>query len=461
MQKPMYILESHFRGVPEDNKDKRCHFRRYVVDVFLENTIASSGEFKLQNVNEILYYFGNLPINNISLSVDAETNEHGGAYNGVGFFTTTGITVKWQSKAPIDTSSSRQKIATLLFCFSKWGIRYDEIEKHTPNELIIPNASIKALADDKDATVKKLVYNGVIIEQQKPYRNPALKTVESEAELSEFDLGEICCRFAVLSDAHIGRRYGWKDYNWLYGIFENLEKIHNKTRLDFVLQLGDNIDDGYAASYKADYDVYLEEVKKLTICDGVNPINGRMKGKIPHYEMWGNHDTSPDTRFLKQHLWFTENKNGEKTGFISFFAKYGGYPAVKDLGVSYKSYGILTDETVSFVEKSIIKAKEQSAKHIVLCSHFGISQDLEAPILPETGLGKIENLCKKYNIKLFLSGHEHNKDYALRKYNDLYNYDAAMTRDKYAIFEIYQNFAKITVYNTIDNSVSRTDVIKF
>ena len=130
---PKYLLESHFRGVPADDKDARCHFRRYVIDVYLENAVASRGEFKLQNVNEVLYYFGNLPLDGIEVIADAETDQRGGAYNGIGFFTTTGITVKWQSEKKIDALSSRQKIATLLFCFSKWGMSYSEIESRTTN----------------------------------------------------------------------------------------------------------------------------------------------------------------------------------------------------------------------------------------------------------------------------------------------------------------------------------------
>lgn len=460
MQKPTYILKSHFRGVPEDEKDKRCHFRRYVIDIFLENAVATNGEINLKNVNQILYYFGNLPIENIEYDITAETDQRGGAYNGVAFFTTTDIALKWQSKTAIDATASPKKIATLLFCFSKWGMSYNEIEKLTPNEILIPDSARNSLADGENAIVKPMVYNGVQLQEKIPYKNPAFCTVKSENELKNINFGTQISKFTVLSDSHIGKRYGWSDYSWLYGIFENLEKIHNKAPLDFVLQLGDNIDDGYAASYEPDYNVYLKEIKRLTLCDAENPTEGRANTKIPHYEMWGNHDTSPDTRFLKQHLWFTENINGEKTAFISFFAKYGGYPAVKDLGISYKSYGILTDETVDFVEEAILKANEQGAKHIVLCSHFGISQDLEAPILPETGLGKIENICKKYNIKLFLSGHEHNKDYTLRRYNDLYNYDAAMTCDKYSVFEIYEKYAKVTVYNTVDNSVDRIDVVE-
>lgn len=460
MQKPMYVLESHFRGVPDDAKDKRCHFRRYVVDIFLENAVSSSGEINLKNVNEIFYYFGNLPVENIITEVVDETDQRGGAYNGTAFFTTTDITVKWQSDTPVDAKNFRQKIATILFCFSKWGMSYSEVENLSSNEILIADLSKNSFVDGEIAEVKPMVYKGVQMQENIPYKTPTFCTVKNENELVDINFGTRLSKFAVLSDTHIGARYGWSDYNWLYGVFKNLEKIHNESPLDFVLQLGDNIDDGYALSYKSDYAVYLEEIKNLVICDAENPIVGRAKNKIPHYEMWGNHDTSPETRFLKQHLWFSENGNGEKTAFISFFAKYGGYPAVKDLGVSYKSYGIITDDMVEFVEKSIIEAKVNYAKHIVLCSHFGISQDLEAPILPESGLGKIENLCKKYNIKLFLSGHEHNKDYTLRKYNDLYNYDAAMTRDKYAVFEVYEKYAKVTVYNTADNSVDRIDVIK-
>lgn len=460
MSNPQYILESYFKGVPQDDKDKRCHFRRYVVDVYLENTVATSGEIRLQNVNEILYYFGNLPLDGIELIVDAKTNQRGGAYNGVAFFTTTEITVKWQSKREINALYSPQKIATLLFCFSKWGMSYGEIEKLTPDEILIADFGKTSFVNGEKVTIKPLVYNGVKMEENVTYKNPAFCTAKSEKELKKVDFGTQLSKFAVLSDSHVGKRYGWSNYNWLYGVFENLEKIHKKTPLDFVLQLGDNIDDGYAASYKADYTVYLEEIKKFTLCDSENPVEGREEGKIPHYEMWGNHDPSTDTRFFREKLWYTKNKNGTKTAFIAFFAKYGGYPAVKDLGVSYKSYGILTDNTVEFVEKSIIEAKENGAKHIVLCSHFGISQDLEAPILPESGLGKIDSLCQKYNIKLYLSGHEHNKESLIRKYNGLYNYDAAMTRDKYAVFEIYEKYVKVTIYKTTDNSVDRIDVIE-
>ena len=39
----------------------------------------------------------------------------------------------------------------------------------------------------------------------------------------------------------------------LSSVYENLEKIHKKSPLDFVLALGDNIDDGYLKTYEEDF----------------------------------------------------------------------------------------------------------------------------------------------------------------------------------------------------------------
>lgn len=460
---PAYILESHFRGVPNDNYDNRAHFRRYVVDVFLENAVASYGEFKIENVNYILYYFGDVPVPDIKTTVSHTTKYRGGAYKDVAYFTTSDITVKWQSEKPIDATKTRQKIATLLLCFGKWGMSYKEIEKRNSDEIIIPDQSFIATAGETEACVSANFYNGAQLEQEISKQNPAAVTVKSQEELPDIDFGELLTRFAVMADSHIGIRYEWKNYDWIYGVFSHLETLHKNTPLDFVLSLGDNIDDGYAATYQTDYDIYLDIIKKLTICDPVNPIENREAGKIPHYELQGNHDTSMDTRFFNKKLWYSENDKGKKVAFIAFSTKYGGYPAVNFSVAheysSYMSYGIIIDEMLEFVEKSVITAKQNGATHIVLCNHFGISQALGAPILPETGLGKIEELCKKYDISLYLNGHEHNSNYNLYKYNRLYDYDVAMTHDKYAIFELYENYAKVTIYKTEDNTVERIDVI--
>ena len=175
------------------------------------------------------------------------------------------------------------------------------------------------------------------------------------------DGGEVISRFAVMSDSHVGRRYQWANYDWLHSAFDHIAEIHKKTPLDFVLQLGDNIDDGYAASYQSDYRDYLEEIKRLTICDPLHPLEGRAGGMIPHYEMQGNHDTSMDTRFFRNKMWYTQSPSGERVYYIAFFTHYGGYPLIPYEIVgnydAYRSYGRLSDETVAFVEESARQAR--------------------------------------------------------------------------------------------------------
>lgn len=282
----------------------------------------------------------------------------------------------------------------------------------------------------------------------------------------------VLTRFGVMSDSHVGIRYNWVNYDWLHNAFTTFENAHESNPLDFVVSLGDNIDDGYASTYATDYAIYLEEIKELDICDPVNPIDGRADGMIPHYELCGNHDPiggqldasgNNKIRFFKNRLWYTENESGEKVAHIGFFTNYGGYPLYSfeysNSYESYYSYGKVNDEMVKFVEESIIEANGKGAKHIILYNHFGMSQQVGSPCLPETGLGKIASVCEKYGIKLYFNGHEHDKPYTLRRYNDIYDYDTSMTADRHAIVEITSLRAKVTIYNSKDNSIYRTDIV--
>ncbi len=285
---------------------------------------------------------------------------------------------------------------------------------------------------------------------------------------------EVLTRFAVFSDTHVGKgkvpeNPDWENYEgWLKPVYEHINSIHEnpETRLDFVLSLGDNIDYGYDrnsdetdALRDYDYADYLRTIKWLTICDPVNPIEGRAEGTIPHYELKGNHDPSGVIRFLDKGYWTVENENGSRTAFIGFFTDYGGYPNINGDTSTYFSHGILKPETVEYVEEMILRAVEEGAKQIVLSSHFGIAQDLGAPILPETGLGRIGDLCDRYGVKLFFNGHEHDQNYTVRRYNDVYDIDCSMTRSKYAVVEISSTRAKVTVYNRSDNSLYKEEIL--
>ena len=109
------------------------------------------------------------------------------------------------------------------------------------------------------------------------------------------------------------------------------------------------------------------------------------------------------------------------------------------------------------MEESARQARAEGAAQIVLLCHFGIARELNAPILPETGLGKLAAICKRYHIRLYFSGHEHNPKYSLYKLGSVYDYDAATTKDRCAVVEIRRHSATVTIYNTDDGAVYRVD----
>ena len=799
---PVYIVDSYYRGDPNNYTGSRNSFRRYVIDVYLDNAVASEGAFKLNTDNKFLYYLGHVPQEGINATVNANVVSGSSGTPGLQYYTTPSVEFKWRSDAPVDATSGRIRIARIMMYFSSWGMGYDQIEKRTSDEVVSAFEGYKATAGDSEAYVSANFYKGVKTDEVKisgkvtiegretgtsakydflklyildeagdavdfkvlenaestkrtfSYtteiipgnytfrimkngyitRNVPISITEScnipelvifagdtldqfgrgdgvididdftrilrgfsrdfaldkyidaidinedgtvnvsdlaiiknnftsnvtpseistfidkdnlkltdwkivvndsaieitggseeaaasgldyleehgsngtynipvtishttdydistifnnnvsiseykivinendkiaaeyaqyiydyIAELSGFGLpivsdteaaydyeilvgstsrrnnpitaveeynvyeedgkfyvfygdeqsAEMACldlcekilgkdsegydddghvnvvagasysgkwsvlsRFGVMSDSHIGERYNWANYDWLYNTFENFETAHASKPLDFIVSLGDNIDDGYANTYAADYKVYLEEIKQLDICDPVNPIDGRAVGKIPHYELCGNHDPIANQfdasgnlkiRFFKNKLWYTENENGEKVAHIGFFTNYGGYPlhdyAYSGTYASYFSYGRVDDQMVKFVEESIIAANAEGAKHIILYNHFGMSQQVGSPCLPETGLGKIADVCEKYGIKLYFNGHEHDVPYSLRRYNEIYDYDVSMTAHKHAIVEITTLRAKVTIYNSADNSLFRTDIV--
>lgn len=798
---PAYIVESHYRGDPEDYTGPRNSFRRYVVDVYLENAVASEGAFKLDTNNGFLYYLGHIPQEGITANVTALQVGGDSGVPGLQYFTTPSVEFKWTSDAPVDATNGRIKVARIMMYFSSWGMGYKDIIAKTSDEAVSPfdgytatadgetayvsvnfykgvksdevkvngkvsfttrpngtaakydlaklyilddagdavayipleskdeaittfdyetelapgeytirvikkgyltrdipvtvdsactipeivlvagdtvdekgNADGKVTVDDfvrvlkgfsetfpvenylyaidinedgtvnvadlsaiKNAMAKKVgaveittavdtanykigdwsisvsdgvleirggsdeaiasarelvdnqymigadyygptalkherdypihkVTNGgvslgeyklviaendavasdyaeyikdyvaeltgyvldIVYDTEEAYdyeilvggtaraENPITAVEkyevyekdgkfyvfygdEQSAEMAALDLCEkilgqdsegfngkdavevapgarfegewsVLARFGVMSDSHVGIRYNWKNYDWLHNVFANFEAIHAQDPLDFIVSLGDNIDDGYTNTYAADYATYLEEIKQLDICDPVNPIDGRAEGMIPHYELCGNHDpigeqfeSAGSIRFLKNKLWYTENEKGEKVAHIAYFTDYGGYPLYdyKYSGSyqSYYSYGKVNDRMVKFVEDSIIAANEEGAKHIILYNHWGISQQVGSPMLPETGLGKIAEVCERYGVKLYFNGHEHNIPYTLRRYNDIYDYDVSMTSQKHSVVEITTLRAKVTIYYSADNTVYREDIV--
>ena len=445
--KPSYKIISHFRGDPGDSLGPKCQFRRYAVEIWLDGGSASSGSFAVRHGAGMLYYLGNLPQDGIRTDINFDISRKRG---GAEVFLTEKVEFSWSSDSTVDARAEKKKIATLLFCFCSWGMEYSEIESRDPHELIAPFGT--AIADGEEIAISENEYMGVV----NPEYNPPI-VPECPADREK---GERLSRFVLMSDAHIGPTYHGEEYGWLNKLDRQLKSIHAEYPIDFVAQLGDNIDDGYEKNYERDYGIYLEQIKKLTLLDPENPLEGRAADKVPHYEMQGNHDTSLKTRFFRNKLWFTEGEGG-KAAYIAFFTGYGGYPLVNhDVSgsyTSYRSYGVISKETVAFVEESLREAAEQGAKQIILFSHFGISQELNAPVLPESGLGSLYALCEKYGVTLFFNGHEHNSDFTHRMYKNIHDFDLATAYFKYAVVDLYEKVCEITVYDTEKESVYRID----
>lgn len=283
-----YTLNTYFRGDPENNTGKKCQFRRYVLDVYLENTCADNGTLKINCDSGLLYYLGNVPVDGVSVQIDSPIDNL--TENGVENFVSREITVRWSSEAKLDATVSGVKIASIMLYFAKWGMGYADLMTRTSDELISPYPGFKAEAGGKPALISANFFGGIV-------HDSATEEVVT-AKTAVIKDEPVLSRFAVLADSHVGVRYNWANYDWLYGVYDNICKIHGENPLDFVLQLGDNIDDGYEKTYKTDYEIYLETIKRLRICDPVNPVEGRSDGKIPNYEMQGNHDTSMETRFF-------------------------------------------------------------------------------------------------------------------------------------------------------------------
>ena len=198
---PTYIVESHYRGDVNDYTGPRCQYRRYVVDVYLENVCASSGAFRLDVCNDFLYYLGHVPVEGIALAVDAPSRTFEGQYH-------------------FEADNFR-----IMLYFSRYGLGYSEIAARTSDEALKADRAY-ALADSRPAEISANFYIGVQDEETSAAEDFA-GCMSVEPSCTEDD-GEVISRFALMSDSHVGRRYQWANYDWLHSAFDHIAEIHKK-----------------------------------------------------------------------------------------------------------------------------------------------------------------------------------------------------------------------------------------
>ncbi len=254
------------------------------------------------------------------------------------------------------------------------------------------------------------------------------RAVAVSANASTEGTYEALSRFALMADTHVGTLPTAASHGFVTQMYENLNKAHAANPFDFVVSLGDNIDYGYdagssmTADSKKDYEIYLELIKGLTICDPVNPYGEKMDtSKIPHYELKGNHDPSVYTRFIgscdsqltplgtvdtsltkRENMWYVTSKSGKKTAYLSAQALYAEFPRMNN---QTNAYGKVIDVVIDEVEANLKEAKEAGAEHIVFFCHFSLAHIDH--VIDEQGRVALLNLFEKYGVETYFNGHEH------------------------------------------------------
>ncbi len=318
----------------------------------------------------------------------------------------------------------------------------------------------------------------------------ATRAVTVAADASVEGTYESLSRFVMMADTHVGTLPNAKSHGFVTQMYENINKQHAANPFDFVVSLGDNIDYGYDSGSglnkesKEDYNIYLELIKGLTICDPVNPYGEKMdSSKIPHYELKGNHDPSVYTRFIgscdsqltplgtvdtsltpRENMWYVTSKSGKKTAYISAQALYAEFPRMSGTN----AYGKIIDVVVDEVEANLKEAKAAGAEHIVFFCHFSLAHIDH--VIDEQGRVALLKLFEEYGVETYFNGHEHANlqtalDYATM--NGVYNVSVPSphpmkvfsAKPYYGVVEIGASSMRIQWYHSMEGSLAGTTIL--
>ncbi len=318
----------------------------------------------------------------------------------------------------------------------------------------------------------------------------ATRAVAVSAEASVKGTYESLSRFAMMADTHVGTLPRAEQHGFVTEMYAAISKAHAANPFDFVVSLGDNIDYGYdagdnmTADSQADYAIYLELIKSLTICDPVNPYGAQMDfSKIPHYELKGNHDPSVNTRFIgscdsqltpagtvdtslpvRENMWYVTSASGKKTAYISAQALYAEFPKMG----STNAYGKIIDVVVDEVEANLKEAKAAGAEHIVFFCHFSLAHIDH--VIDEQGRVALLKLFEEYGVETYFNGHEHANLETAQAYatmNGVYNISVPSPhpmkvfsgKPYYGVVEIGESSMKIQWFHSRSGELAGTTVL--
>lgn len=263
------------------------------------------------------------------------------------------------------------------------------------------------------------------------------------------DNRDYLAKVVLFSDAHVGYDT-WGDYSIMKNVFNEF----NKTGADFCISLGDNVDSGYSS--KAE--LMAEQLAIYNDCLKIL--------KKPVFKMKGNHDVDVEG--------FTEfgtiTFNGIK--FICIFPKYIGMQVPEGVNKTVESRGMLTQKDIDWIENEL---KNCEGYVPIILSHYCIhlpSQEqgssfgwnicdvVSADTTPPTLNGgtfdghrdELIELCRTYNVPLFLNGHDHAARLQNGKVDDLdmVNVQIGALGGNYTVLTVYSDRFEFEQFSTSD-----------
>ena len=310
-------------------------------------------------------------------------------------------------------------------------------------------------------------------------------------------------RFIYIADTHVESDFmeaGKPRYpHYKVGNHASLERTFRFINEDpfcskasFILMGGDNINTGYAREQesldaemvnfrrlvgvldlynnKDDLDSFRFEAPETYICaENLAPGQQPMTFRSPAFTsrlipIQGNHDT--DVQDFYRNCAF----QCKGTRFVCFFASYCFLPSPPG---GYRSTGYISDETYEFVRDQVERASaDPSVSRTVLVCHWAISTDYEKfknPIIDaceangwNDNRSKILALAEKHNIRLYINGHEHVRDYPVAKVGNMYDVNCGpMVWGKWSVVEITSDKAIFHVYSRAEAVPGKDGAVEF
>lgn len=260
-------------------------------------------------------------------------------------------------------------------------------------------------------------------------------------------------RFGVMADVQYADRedHGTRYYRSSLNKLAEAVDVFNKEKPDFVVSLGDFINDNYKSF------------------DTLNSITNKLE--MPLHHVIGNHDfaVGNDEKGkilkvlgLKNDYYSFEKKNwrfiflnGDDISLIANTEGSSKYNEAEAIFNKLKAEGApnakpwngtLSGDQISWLKKELLSAQKKNQQVIVLC-HFPLYPDGSAQTLWKSP--EIRNIIEAYpNVKAYLNGHVHVSQYFLKSDVNYVSFKGMVEKDEnaFAVISVFKDRLEIKGY---------------